>query len=507
MYRCFYRGLSWKIQDEVDKQKHLIKNLTDLQTEASSIDDTLRRRLERPNSFKPQFRAQNERPYYPNKAFPKKNFHQVDKTAITCYKCGKKGHIKSECYSSASNSKPTFWKKSDKTKSKSTYPDTRKKISKISKEEGTTAEINMIEYQVLHPDATEPKQATPLSAGYDLTPCESGSIAPGELKKIPTGLAITIPPHCYGRIEVRSSVAMKGLLTPSHVVNADYTGPIYITLYNFSQKTLSYKAHGDPIAQLIISPFVTDTFLQVDKLKETTRKGGFGSTNKSLGAVSHQPGKCIFAIKIKGRIAKGLQVLIDSGADGNFIGEQHAAELKLPVTNLDRTYNISLVSRQTAKIQQMIKGIEYNIQGHQSKVDLHIVPMDLKTIILSNEWLAKENPAIDWTTKEFTFTKDNKKVVIKPANGKDPKRISTKEFSMILASADEDTQLFQIELDEDDTHMEEFYNQYRTNTSNAKLDKLLEQYDDIFKEKLPRAAPTKRTVVHHIPLEKNAVTG
>ena len=43
MYRCFYRGLSWKIQDEVDKRKHFIKNLTDLQTEASSIDDTLRK--------------------------------------------------------------------------------------------------------------------------------------------------------------------------------------------------------------------------------------------------------------------------------------------------------------------------------------------------------------------------------------------------------------------------------------------------------------------------------
>src|SRR4051812_10769491 len=105
MYRCLYRGLSWKIQDKVNKRKHFIKNLTNLQTEASSIDDTLRRRLERPSSFKPQFRTQNERPHYPNKSFPKKNFHQVDKTTITCYKCGKKGHIKSECYSSASNSK------------------------------------------------------------------------------------------------------------------------------------------------------------------------------------------------------------------------------------------------------------------------------------------------------------------------------------------------------------------------------------------------------------------
>ena len=52
--------------------------------------------------------------------------------------------------------------------------------------------------------------------------------------------------------------------------------------------------------------------------------------------------------------------------------------------------------------------------------------------------------------------------------------------------------------------MEEFYNQYRKESSNEKLTELLEKYDDIFKEKLPHAAPTKRTVVHHIPLERNA---
>jgi len=291
---------------------------------------------------------------------------------------------------------------------------------------------------------------------------------------------------------------------PSHVIDADYTGNIYISLFNLSQNTIAYKAKGDLIAQIIFSPYITDDFIQVDKLQETERKGGFRSTNKAIGAVTHQPGKCVFMIKIKGCTTKPIQALIDSGADGNFIGENLATELGLHTKELTKPYNISLISGQTSKIHHMIENTEYSIQDHKGTVDLHIVPMDLKNIILGNKWLANVNPVINWKTKEFSITKDNQTVIIKPMNEKDPKRISTKEFALILQSADKDTQLFRIELDEDDKHMEEFYDQYRTQSTNTKLDKLLEQYDDIFKEKLPQAAPTKRTVVHHIPLEKDA---
>src|SRR5215218_2718442 len=167
--------------------------------------------------------------------------------------------------------KPTYWKKSDKTKSKSTFPDTRKKISEISKGKETNAEINMIEYQILHPDATVPTRATSLSAGYDLTPCEDGIIAPGERKKIPTGLAIALPPNCFGDIRDRSSVASEGLILASHTVDADYTGNIQMSFINLSNKSLKYKAHGKPLAQLMIIPFYHDHLQQIDKLQETER--------------------------------------------------------------------------------------------------------------------------------------------------------------------------------------------------------------------------------------------
>ena len=64
------------------------------------------------------------------------------------------------------------------------------------------------------------------------------------------------------------------------VIDEDYRGPVIVALHNDTDENQIIPAHSR-IAQLIISPYITETFEVVDALSETTRgEGGFGSTGK-----------------------------------------------------------------------------------------------------------------------------------------------------------------------------------------------------------------------------------
>ena len=64
------------------------------------------------------------------------------------------------------------------------------------------------------------------------------------------------------------------------VIDADYRGEIKVALHNDSEIT-RIVAPGERIAQLIVCPFLTVDFEEVNELTDTERgSGGFGSTGK-----------------------------------------------------------------------------------------------------------------------------------------------------------------------------------------------------------------------------------
>ncbi|MBQ1957141.1 MAG: dUTP diphosphatase [Clostridia bacterium] len=138
----------------------------------------------------------------------------------------------------------------------------------------------------LDPNATLPKYGSEYAAGADLYACiadgEKGIlIAPGETKLIHTGIAMEIPQGFVGLVYARSGLATKRGLAPSNkvgVIDCDYRGELMVSLYNQSGETQKVE-HGERIAQLVITPYITVEFEEVDELSETVRgEGGFGST-------------------------------------------------------------------------------------------------------------------------------------------------------------------------------------------------------------------------------------
>ena len=135
-------------------------------------------------------------------------------------------------------------------------------------------------------DLPWPSRATEGSAGMDLCACieEDRIIAPRQLVKIPTGIAIALPgPEYVALVYARSGLGIRHGVSLSNgvgVIDSDYRGEIMVGLTNLSDKP--YTIHpGDRIAQLVVAPVVLPELERVEALDETGRgTGGFGSTGQ-----------------------------------------------------------------------------------------------------------------------------------------------------------------------------------------------------------------------------------
>ena len=104
----------------------------------------------------------------------------------------------------------------------------------------------------------------------------------GEIKMIPTGIAISLPSNEYvAYIYARSGLACKKgicLANSVGVVDSDYRGEIKCGLINLGSEDFTVN-HGDRIAQLVIAPVAIADIEECETLDDTERgAGGFGST-------------------------------------------------------------------------------------------------------------------------------------------------------------------------------------------------------------------------------------
>lgn len=130
-----------------------------------------------------------------------------------------------------------------------------------------------------------PAYATAGSAGCDLMAAvgEAVTLAPGQRRLIPTGLAIALPEGWEAQIRPRSGLALKNgitcLNTPG-TIDADYRGEVGVILANLGEEAFTVE-RGMRIAQMMIAPVFQARFERVEELDETARgAGGFGSTGR-----------------------------------------------------------------------------------------------------------------------------------------------------------------------------------------------------------------------------------
>jgi dUTP pyrophosphatase len=132
-------------------------------------------------------------------------------------------------------------------------------------------------------DLPLPQYMTSHSAGLDLHAAneEAVTIAPGEVKLIPTGLFLEIPPGYEGQVRARSGLALRhGLMLPNApgTIDADYRGELQVILGNCGREPYTIT-RGMRFAQLVIKKVEHVTVVEVRELAESRRgEGGFGHT-------------------------------------------------------------------------------------------------------------------------------------------------------------------------------------------------------------------------------------
>lgn len=141
----------------------------------------------------------------------------------------------------------------------------------------------VINFEKMNDLAKTPTRGSKCAAGYDLYAATSYDIIipPHETIKIGTGLKIALPCGTFGAIYPRSGLATKQNLIIRNtvgIIDEDYRGELIVAVYNDSDTFQTIPA-GSRIAQLIVTPYITADFVEVDELSETERgEGGFGST-------------------------------------------------------------------------------------------------------------------------------------------------------------------------------------------------------------------------------------
>jgi dUTP pyrophosphatase len=106
-------------------------------------------------------------------------------------------------------------------------------------------------------------------------------IKPNERVIVPTGLYFEIEPSYFVLLRPRSGLAAKhGIcLSSSGVIDSDYRQEVGVPLINLSNKEFIIN-NGDRIAQMLVLPVLNVDLIEVDKLSDSNRSGGYGSTGK-----------------------------------------------------------------------------------------------------------------------------------------------------------------------------------------------------------------------------------
>ena len=133
-------------------------------------------------------------------------------------------------------------------------------------------------------NASLPTKGSSMSAGHDLYSAQDVIVPARGKRLISTDIEIILPPGSYGRIAIRSGLALHHHLSvQAGVIDPDYDGIIRVLLFNHSnQDFFIYK--GDRIAQIICEQARFPKVIEMaqsprDPISERGSKG-FGSTGR-----------------------------------------------------------------------------------------------------------------------------------------------------------------------------------------------------------------------------------
>ena len=128
-----------------------------------------------------------------------------------------------------------------------------------------------------------PTRMTAQAAGFDLPAAvaEAVTLRPGEIRLVPCGFAMALPPGYEAQVRPRSGIASRHgvtLVNSPGTIDADYRGEVQVPLINLGRSDFTVE-RGMRVAQMLVLPVPPVRLIEVDELDATDRgAGGFGHT-------------------------------------------------------------------------------------------------------------------------------------------------------------------------------------------------------------------------------------
>lgn len=135
-----------------------------------------------------------------------------------------------------------------------------------------------MKYKIFNKNIRLPQKSHLPDSGLDLFIPEDFEVKPLETKTIGLGLGFAIPEGFAGMLVPRSSIAEKGLIIQTAIIDPDYTGEIHLIITNCSNQT-QYVKKDSRLCSLVVYS-VLNMYLQEVEEFEPTQRGnrGLGST-------------------------------------------------------------------------------------------------------------------------------------------------------------------------------------------------------------------------------------
>ena len=127
-----------------------------------------------------------------------------------------------------------------------------------------------------------PEYQTSGASGLDLLAAveEDAELAPGDIRLIPTGLFLEIPPGYEAQVRPRSGLALRHGLTVTNTpgtIDSDYRGEVGVILINLGREPVTVT-RGMRVAQLVVQPVVRAELVEGEPNATERAGGGFGHT-------------------------------------------------------------------------------------------------------------------------------------------------------------------------------------------------------------------------------------
>ena len=222
-----------------------------------------------------------------------------------------------------------------------------------------------------------------------------------------------------------------------------------------------------------------------------------------------QPDREDQPITFSGKVDRhAANVMIDSGASGNFISKQFVDSCGLHAVRSSKGLTVTLADGNVKPCDSSVS-VHLRVGKYQEQLGLRAIDLPNHDVILGKPWLRQHNPRINWKRNTVLLGGGGQTVVLR---GTQPSRASTEQRAELQglllthlqikrAARHNDPMLLAVVREDSDG------SQPADNSGSdaaANVEAILSDYGDRFVEKLPPGLPPSRGVDHAIPLKPGA---